>query len=114
MNRITLDNIISGKIRIDDSVLVEYAMFLPGKTVVVTSDPHKWSTTRLSNPSVMFIDGPSDWIRGLRSNRVFILSDSNLSDDDINDIAAGLINVNNSPVFTTTPLYEVRFIWNVK
>lgn len=112
MNRITLDNITCGKVRIDDSVLVEYAMSLSGKIVVVTSCANKWSLARIFNSSVIFIDGSGEKIRGVRANSVFILSDSNLSDKDINNIIAGLVSINNSPL--TNPRHDVRFIWNTK
>ena len=113
MDRITLDNIICGKVRINDTVLVEYVASLPGKIVVVTSNPYKWAPISFSNPSIIFMDGSGEKVRGYRARSVFILSDSNLNDEEINDIAAGLISVSSS-AFTTTPPHEVRFIWNIK
>lgn len=112
MKKIKLDDISYGHIYIKDEELVNYSSTKIDKTVVVTKYPDKWkyylNMINSDNDHIIFTNGDGSHIRGYRARNVFILSDSNLSHEDLNDVIAGFVNVSAKEIKTNN--YQI--LWN--
>lgn len=97
---IDLNDIIYGIVDIIDADLVEFARSREAKTVVVTSDPEGWQKgyQHLQTTNVIFSDGDGSKVRGYRARNVYILRDSNISREQVNDIIAGFMSVSDNPI----------------
>lgn len=114
MKKIKLDDISYGHIYIKDEELVNYSSTKIDKTVVVTKYPDKWkyylNMINSDNDHIIFTNGDGSYIRGYRARNVFILSDSSLSYEDLNDIIAGFVAVSKDPIkaIKDTALYKTK------
>lgn len=99
-HNINLDDIVYGIVDIVDADLVEFAHSRGTKTVVVTSDPEGWQKAyqHLQTTKVIFSDGDGSKIRGYRTRNVYILRDSNIGREQVNDIIAGFMSVSDNPI----------------
>jgi hypothetical protein len=99
-HNINLDDIVYGIVDIVDADLVEFARSRGAKTVVVTSDPEGWQKgyQHLQTTNVIFSDGDGSKIRGYRARNVYILRDSNIDHEQVNDIISGFLSVSSDPI----------------
>ncbi len=97
---VDLSDIIYGLVDIIDADLVEFAHSRGTKTVVVTSDPEGWQKgyQHLQTTNVIFSDGDGSKVRGYRARNVYILRDSNIDNEQVNDIIAGFLSVSSDPI----------------